>query len=217
MTPAIVPVKPLRGALGRLAGLLDPPARRELQMAMLTDVLSALLEANTDAICVTGDGVVAALAGAIGARVVPDRDPPGGIDAAVRIGLDRVAGAPRALVVMGDLPLASATDITRLLSVASPDPGVTLVPSRDETGTNAVLLRPPHAIDPAFGPGSFARHIADAGRRGIPVARVECPGLALDVDTPQDLIAVISSTPPSRTRRVCEELGVLEWLASPAG
>ena len=38
---AVVPVKPLRGALRRLTTALEAPVRRELQVAMLTDVLEA--------------------------------------------------------------------------------------------------------------------------------------------------------------------------------
>ena len=41
-TWAVVPVKPLEAAKRRLAGALDPAARRGLSLAMLADVLDAL-------------------------------------------------------------------------------------------------------------------------------------------------------------------------------
>jgi 2-phospho-L-lactate guanylyltransferase len=67
---------------------------------------------------------------------------------------------------------------------------VAIVPDRHGTGTNALLIAPPGAFDPSFGPGSFDRHLEHARQAGI-VHRVEAlPSLALDVDTPDDLIAL---------------------------
>ena len=71
-----------------------------------------------------------------------------------------------------------------------------IVPDRHGTGTNALLLAPPDAIAPAFGPGSCARHADRARRAGHEVAVEPLDSLGLDVDTP--------TTSPSSPRRWSE-------------
>ena len=95
-------------------------------------------------------------------------------------------------MLTADLPLARPEDVAAILAAARPAPSAVLVPSHDGTGTNAMLLRPPRAIAPRLGPGSLARHLALAARRGVAVQRLERPRLALDIDTPRDLAALIA-------------------------
>jgi 2-phospho-L-lactate guanylyltransferase len=73
-----------------------------------------------------------------------------------------------------------------LYELARAGEGVIIAPSHDG-GTNALLLRPPHAIGFAFGEGSFARHCAMAAAAGLPCHVYESATLALDVDHPEDL------------------------------
>ena len=68
--------------------------------------------------------------------------------------------------------------------------GVVVVPDRHGTGTNALLLTPPDAIAPAFGPGSCERHAALAGAAGVAVEVDPLASLAIDVDTVDDLDAL---------------------------
>ncbi|MGD9697374.1 MAG: 2-phospho-L-lactate guanylyltransferase [Thermoleophilia bacterium] len=210
---AVIPVKPLPGALGRLAGRLDAPRRRLLQEAMLGDVLSACAAAEGlgEVIVVTADPDVAALVRAGGARVVRDHDPPRGMNAAVVVGLVAAAdaGADAALVLTADLPLAGAADIEAVLRAAPGASSAVLVPSRDGTGTNAMLLTPPGALRPELGPHSLRRHLAQAARRGLTVRRLDVPGLALDIDTPQDLAALVASGRSCAARTVAQDPAVL--------
>jgi 2-phospho-L-lactate guanylyltransferase len=215
----VVPVKPLRGALRRLAGALEAPVRRELQVAMLSDVLAAIAGARAlaGALVVTSDPQAAALARALaGARVVGDHDPPRGMNAAVSRGLRAVAGAgaEAALVMTADLPLATPEDLAAIVGVAPRAPGAVLVPSRDGTGTNAMLLSPPEALVPRLGPDSLARHLAQAARRGLAVRRLERPRLALDIDTPADLAALLAVPAACATRDVCARLALGERLGA---
>jgi 2-phospho-L-lactate/phosphoenolpyruvate guanylyltransferase len=214
----VIPVKPLDGALGRLGGVLRPAERATLQLAMLGDVLSACREAPlAGTLVVTADPRAAERARAQGARVLPDHRPPRGMNAAVARGLRAAAarGAERALVLMADLPLARGEDLAAMLAAAPPGPSALLVPSREGTGTNALLLAPPEALAPALGPGSLARHRAQAEARGLPAPLLARPGLALDVDTPEDLEAFWSGPgPEGATRAACRALAVGERLAA---
>ena len=201
---AVVPVKPLAAALGRLAGVLAPDERRALQAAMLADLLAACRAAPALAgtLVVTADPVA-------GARVVAEPEGPAGMNAAVRRGLAAAAelGAPAALVLTADLPLARPEDLDAIVAAAPPGPGAVLAPSRDGTGTNALLLVPPGAVPPRLGPGSLARHLAEAARAGLAAVLLERPGLALDVDTPADLAALRAAEPGGATGEALARAG----------
>jgi 2-phospho-L-lactate/phosphoenolpyruvate guanylyltransferase len=166
---------------------------------------------------VTSDPEVAALARELaGAEVIADHEPPRGMNGAVARGLEAVAGlgAEAALVLTADLPLALPEDVDAILAVAPPAPGAVLVPSHEGTGTNAMLLRPPAAIAPRLGPGSLARHLDGARRRGVPARRLELARLALDIDTPRDLAALIAGGGDCATLAACARLGVADLLAA---
>jgi 2-phospho-L-lactate/phosphoenolpyruvate guanylyltransferase len=212
----IVPVKPLGVALGRLARVLDAPLRRELQMGMLADVLSTCgaTRSLTELLVVTADPEAAGLAGAHGARVIADHIPPQGMNPAVIRGLAVAmdAGADAALVLTADLPVATPPDLERVIASAHPKEGVTLVPSCEGTGTNALLVRPPNIFVPELGIGSRARHRAQATRRGVALDEMECPGIALDVDTPTDLAMFVAGASPGIAQEICRRRGVAEML-----
>ena len=189
--------------------MLDARTRRELQVAMLADVLGACAAARglVEVLVVTADPEAGARAAARGARIIPDHDPPRGMNAAVEIGLAEAArsGAEAALVLTADLPLASAGEIEAALAAAGPPGSVLLVPSRDGTGTNAMLLRPPTAMRPALGPDSLARHLARA-RRGGPAWR--SPGSSRaspsTSTSPPTSLALMASGVPCATRTAFE-------------
>ncbi len=64
------------------------------------------------------------------------------------------------------------------------------MPDRHGTGTNALLLAPADVIEPSFGPGSCARHLAAAEAAAVTHAVERVAGLEHDVDTPEDLVAL---------------------------
>lgn len=187
---AIVPVKPLDSAKSRLASVLAPDERQRLMLAMLSDVLLALrrCDAISRVVVVTDDRDARHRAEAERAEVVPDGPASSHAGAALR-GIASVAlPTDRVLLVPGDCPLLDPRELWSLL--AAPQPPVVVIPDRHGTGTNALLLHPPDVIDPAFGDGSCARHVALAGAEGLESAVTFVPSLALDVDTPEDLAAL---------------------------
>jgi 2-phospho-L-lactate guanylyltransferase len=189
---AILPVKRFRAAKQRLASGLDDQRRQALAAAMLRDVLEAIGAARMieHTIVVSGEPVAVDLAEESGAEVVRDESDAGHPEAALLgVAAAQAEGASCVLLLPGDCPLLDPRDIDRLLT-AVPEPYVAVVPDRHGTGTNALLLSPPDAIRPAFGPGSRERHVEAARAAGIPHAVEPLESLALDLDTPADLIAL---------------------------
>ena len=100
----------------------------------------------------------------------------------------RDRGARGMLIVPGDVPLIDAAEINALLAQHhAQDSRVTIVPDRDCSGTNALLLSPPGCIGLRFGIDSCRRHTQSARDAGLSASVVNLPSLALDVDTAEDL------------------------------
>ncbi|MGH7839555.1 MAG: hypothetical protein ACREQC_17270, partial [Candidatus Binataceae bacterium] len=59
------------------------------------------------------------------------------------------------------------------------------------TGTNAILRTPPTLFPSQFGPGSFAKHHAEAERVGAKIIVRRNVRLEMDVDHESDLLALL--------------------------
>ena len=166
-TFAVVPVKALGLAKRRLAPALPDAARRRLVLTMLEDILTAAVSVERIARILV---------------VTPDRE----VAAAMAFALAR--GAAQALILPADVPLATPAELASLIESRGVKPGVTLAPSHDSNGTNALLLAPPNAITPCYGPGSYLQHMSQAMARHIDVHVMHLPGIARDIDEPADLV-----------------------------
>jgi 2-phospho-L-lactate guanylyltransferase len=209
---AILPVKRFGAAKRRLAAGIDDERRAALVEAMLEDVLEAIGEARSieRTIVVTDEPAAAASATRSGAEVVPDTADAGHIEAALA-GIARAEelGAECVVLLPGDCPLLEPRDLDHLLT-GLPHRYVGVVPDRHGAGTNALALAPPGAIRPAFGEGSRDRHVAAAREAGVPYGVEELASLALDLDTPADVIALTRelAAHPGRARRSAKALGI---------
>ena len=97
-------------------------------------------------------------------------------------------GAAGLLILPADLPNLTVADIQALLELAGDRPhAIIIAPDATETGTNALLLRPPDLIQPSFGPDSYNRHCALARNAGVEPIIFRSPSLAYDIDLPSDL------------------------------
>lgn len=216
MIAAVVPVKSLAAAKSRLVPHLGPVAAQQLALAMLGDVVEALLATpGIDRVAVTTpDAGVGRAARAAGAEVLLRNDP--GLNAAVE-----AAGAELApgrddglLVVLGDVAGVRPDELERLLH-ALDGPGVALAPSQDG-GSSALLRVPRDAIPAGFGPGSAKVHRDLAARAGVALRELELPSLAIDVDTREDLEALRrTGAAGPRTRALLEALA--PGTAGPGG
>lgn len=205
-------MKRFGAAKQRLAPGIDDERRAVVVAAMLEDVLEAIGEARSieRTIVVTSEPVAMELAAGAGTEVLPDPDE-GGHSGAALAGVARAleSGAACAVLLPGDCPLLDPRELERLLT-GMPERFVAVVPDRHGTGTNALALAPPDAIRPAFGEGSCTRHVAAAREAGVPYAVEELPSLALDLDTPADVIALTRTLAerPGRAKRTAKALGI---------
>ena len=216
---AIIPVKRFGAAKQRLLEALDRPGRAALVKAMLADVLAATASAELTerVIVVTGERRAERIALGRARRPAPPvevfRDPQDlGQPEAATLGIVRAMalGAGCVALLPGDCPLLDPAELDAALERMRSG-RVAIVPDRHGSGTNALLLSPPDAIGPAFGPGSCARHADRARRAGHEVAVEPLDSLGLDIDTPDDLatLAAALEREPHRAPATATELARL--------
>jgi 2-phospho-L-lactate guanylyltransferase len=212
-TTAIIPVKRLDAALRRLEPVLAAAERERLAEALFLDLLSKLPRSRyiDESLIVTADPSVIRQARWLGHSVLEQEDDLGhseaamaGVAAMVEQGVERVAMLP------ADCPLLEIDELDAHLG-RTPQAAL-IVPDRHGTGTNALVLSPPDAFDPAFGPDSCSRHIGRARAAGIGFALERIESLATDLDTPEDMQELrdrllLHPDPAPRTAKVLWELG----------
>jgi 2-phospho-L-lactate guanylyltransferase len=115
-----------------------------------------------------------------------------------------------------DLPLIQSRDIDELLSIDCSAPAMVIVPSRDGTGTNAILRSPPTLFPSHFGSGSFAKHCAEADAAHAQIHHRRNPRLEMDVDDESDLLALLQDDlTGTHTGAFLSESGVAQRLLTP--
>ncbi len=194
MIVAAVPVKDVINAKQRLMRVLDGAERRELARAMLVDVLRALAAARLDRVwVVTREPEVAAIARSLGAEPIGEEENRGHTAAVATAQAEAVrAGATAFMTIPGDVPCVTAAEIRALLGALGAPPAAVFAPSRSGAGTNGVLLAPPGVMRLRFGEPSFDNHLAAASALRLEARVVKLRGLGLDVDAPEDLVALLT-------------------------
>lgn len=193
-TRIIIPHRGLEHSKTRLAAVLDPAQRADLAERLLRHVLEVAVAAGPEVIVISPDPDIESLVGAAGARLAVQHGMGlnAGLaearDTALREGVEAVA------VLHGDLPALTTPDLAALLeAVAGPGRQVAIAPDAADVGTNGLALAPPDVIGFHFGRGSLEAHMRAAKRAGAWLTLVRRPGLAFDIDTPDDLAAWLAT------------------------
>jgi 2-phospho-L-lactate guanylyltransferase len=200
---AVIPVKRLSAAKSRLRGAVADARHEELALAMVRDTVAAVLACPrvSEVLVVTDDPAAVAAVAALGARAVPDR-PGAGLNAAMRLGADLVAGLSRRRAVLaGDLPALRPDELGAALAGAGT--GRSFVADAAGTGTVLLTAGVGTPLDPRFGVGSAEAHAASGARPLIG----EWPGLRQDVDTADDLWTVLALGAGEHTCGLLRDLG----------
>jgi len=213
MTTIIVPVKRLIHSKARMAHLLSVQERKILVLRMLNDVLGVLKQVHDVQVCVIGvDDEVKSMARRFNFTFFGEKAE-AGLNEAISTCLASLSlkKEDTALVLPADIPLIKVEDVTSILHLKG-EFDVVVCPSKDLTGTNALLLRLPPAIQPMFGIDSFKKHVEASSSRNLRIKILRIDSIARDVDSVTDLESVLEVSRETNTSRFIHDAGILERL-----
>jgi 2-phospho-L-lactate/phosphoenolpyruvate guanylyltransferase len=201
----LVPVKNLVDAKQRLSSILSPEERFALALAMCEDVLQTLArwQSRPSVAVVTSDSFARDLAVRFNFEVVADDNSgeTSAIDLATAFCKER--GAESTLVVPADIPLIDAAELQQIVDCAPHSQGgAVLVPDAAGRGTNAAWRSPGDLFPLRFGNDSFLPHLAAAKATGLNCVVLELPGIARDVDRPEDLRKLAAASGDRRSQKL---------------
>ena len=185
---ALIPVKSLLTAKSRLSSSFTQHQRERLVLDMLQHVLTVLLDSELfeKVSVVSSDKLVLEKAYLWGAQAIVEEDQ-GHNQALHAAALRELSeGVTTLLTISADLPLLTTQEI-RCFYEQSLQHDVVLAPSRDGTGTNAIIVHPPLAVPYVFGTASLQSYVEAAKQKHLSYSMFQSMGLALDIDTIDDL------------------------------
>ena len=185
----LVPMKPLSSAKSRLSSAVPDTRRQAVALCMLSRVLEAVVESCGKGTCqvVGGDELIRSVAEEAGCRWLPEpgHDLNSSLWAAMHASFE--AGARAVLFLPADLPQAAPSDVATVVAASQGLSRPVGMPAKRDGGTNALLLPAAVAFPPQLGILSYALHVAAVRARDGVLIETDAPGLAFDVDTPEDL------------------------------
>ncbi len=187
MTYIIIPAKPFHLAKSRLSDVLSPSERVNLSRYLLQRTIQVAKQVG-EVVVISREARIRQLAKQTGAWALVESN--ASLNQAVKQAVDWVTwqDGAQCLILPGDLPLVTPTDLLELTDLETHPPSIVISPCRRQNGTNALLVQPPHLIDFAFGVNSFTKHQNLARQQQMETVVHYSPNLALDLDVPEDLV-----------------------------
>ena len=213
----LIPVKDLTRAKQRLGNLMSQEQRTRLAWAMLENTFAAAARArNADRVAVvTLYAPAIELAEKYDMESIRETEQ---ISESVSVDFGsreaRKRGATTVLRLPIDLPLITTADIEAILDHENAETPVVIVPSRDGTGTNAILRRPPDLFPSHFGPDSLRKHLHEAARLQVNCRVVHLERIALDIDDPADIALLLERGGDTPVHELLRGMSIVERLKS---
>lgn len=186
---AVIPVKALTNTKRRLSRVLSLQERRQLTLAMMKDVLSAVKKSKVDRTVVIGNDLeLKAVASEFGASYLTQKS--SGLNLAIKEATDCCVqfGAKALLVLPADIPMLSRFDVDRMIELKENcgEKSMVLSPSYNG-GTNALLFSPSDGFFTCFGTRSFRKHVELAKQKNLRQKYYCSLGVIMDIDSAPDL------------------------------
>lgn len=188
----LIPVRPPEEGKSRLGSVLTLPERIALNWRFFMHVMRVATNVLPPDHCivVSRSSEMLKWAGDMGAQAVSEQG--ASLNEALTQGANVAMGqgADAVLSLSCDLPFLCADDVRAMLETGG-TASVICAPDVARLGTNALLLKPPGVIPYSYGANSFATHLLHARRAGQSVAAIDRPGLARDIDSPDELALIL--------------------------
>ena len=190
MKGIVIPVKAFANAKSRLARYLMPNERVELARAFCLDLFATIAKVRgVDAVFVISNESCALEWAKQNGWVTLTESQQLSESASVDFACHSCEslGIKALLRIPTDVPLLRSEDVEQIFAALDGATSCVMIPSRDGTGTNALLRSPPRAFPSLFGKDSLARHREAAHAAGVAVKIIRNQRIELDVDEPGDL------------------------------
>lgn len=222
----VIPIKQLENAKRRLSDILQAEQRSGLFRSMVEDVLevAAACDRISEIIVVTKDPQVTELAYQYSANVLPEPDNIGDLESGLIAAVTQTAeylaekNVKTMMFLPGDVPLITVEELEVVLDGfgLSNKAEMMIVPANDLGGSNCLVCSPPNCMSFGFGEDSFRRHLRLAREKQIEPMVAKLPGIGLDIDTPEDLQALIKQITKynldTHTSRFLKNSGILSSI-----
>lgn len=187
----LLPVKPFHLAKSRLRDVLSAEERKQFVRDGLIHTLDVLKEVPEvwRILVISADPFAWEIALKYEVNVYEELDVPG-LNESIAFGqqwaLEHKADTVAILPI--DLPNLNAECLRSKIAKLNGGAGMVIAPDRHLQGTNFLMCAPPDLIQTAYGEGSFEKHCALAQQAGVEPVVIYCADLALDIDSPEDLV-----------------------------
>lgn len=212
---ALIPIKNMNESKHRLESILSPNERRDLSEAMLEDVLTTVMavpefeKVAVATMCPTAK-IISMRHGASVFSTGQDEGQTAAVAQATAA--FEAEGITSMLMLPGDVPLVTPEEIHRVLEIHGSAPAMTIVPARDEQGSNCIVLSPPTATNLRFGSNSYFPHLDAARKLSLDLRTPKLPGIGLDIDTPEDLMELCRQPLQTRAQEYLENHKISQRL-----
>jgi 2-phospho-L-lactate guanylyltransferase len=182
----LIPVKSMSSAKSRLSKKLNAEQKEKLVLQMLRHVLKTanILGDEYQTVVVTSDQKVKNIAKTFGAKTILEKN--SGQNRALAFAAKQINQDLPLLTLSADLPLLKIDDIEQMFLFLKQN-DVVLAPSKEKTGTNAILMKQPFLLPYQFGKNSLDKFITTAEKQKLRFKLYDSPTIAFDVDTVEDL------------------------------
>ena len=183
----VVPVKGTNPK-GRLSSIFGPRERKQLQLAMLEDMLLAIDKAHKTrhTFIVSSDPEILKFGERFGVGSIAEEGDEGVISAVERA-TAKLSSYDGWLILPADLPLLSPHDIKTVFTLHRMGSTVIISPSEDYSGTNLLLMTKNERIPLHYDDDSFNKHVKEATGAGLKAAIYYSDNVAFDIDHSGDV------------------------------
>ncbi|KYC47057.1 MAG: 2-phospho-L-lactate guanylyltransferase [Candidatus Methanofastidiosum methylothiophilum] len=201
--PVILPLKYVNFSKSRLNEILGQN-KKHLVITLLEDMIAILQKfPEIEIYLLTKKENLDIIPSDLGVRFILEDEKD--LNRALEKGLSFIKTKEKKVLILPlDLPFITGEDIEKLIIISKADGGAISPSSRD--GTSAIILPLDRNFKLQFGERSFQKHLSEFEKKKIPFQIHYSESLYYDLDTPEDVMRVLSIKTGSKTYSLLKDI-----------